>query len=129
MADKDPNKKSILLQDLVWVSRDAADLRNIVLSCVCEYHNILDYEKYLNSEAVIRYVYGRWDKEDECYVELYTRKEYEEDRNPNKCLITPKHVIYALAHTLVTPAHAIQERILGKYGVYIKQYYAVHKKF
>jgi hypothetical protein len=129
MADNDPNKKSVLLQDLVDVGRSTDDLRNIVLACVCEYHDILDYEKYLNSEAVIRYVYGRWDKEDECYVELYARKEYEEDRNPNKCLITPKCVMYSLAYTLITPAHVIQERILAKYDAYPKQYYAVHKKF
>lgn len=129
MADKDPNKKSILLQDLVWVGQDAAELRNIVLECVCEYHGILDYEKYLNCEAVIRYVYGRWDAEDECYVELYARKEYEEDRNPSKYVFTPKCVMYSLAHTLATPAHVIQERILEKYDVYPKQYFAVHKKF
>lgn len=129
MADKDPNKKSILLQDLAWLGRDAAELRNIVLRCVCEYHGILDYEKYLNSEAVIRYVYGRWDAEDECYVELYARKEYEEDRNLNTCLNTPKCVMYSLAHSLTTPAHVIQKCILETHVAYPKQYFAVHAKF
>lgn len=119
---------SPLLQDLVWAGRDAAELRNIVLECVCEYYGILNYEKYLNNEAVIQYVYGRRDAKDECYVELYARKEYEEDRNPNKCLITPKCVMYYRAYTLVTPAHIIQERILGKYVAYPKQYFAIHKK-
>ena len=123
-----PVKNSPLLEMLVRVGDDIDTMRNAVLECVCSYHDIPERERYINSEYVIRYEYNRFEKEDECEVKLYARKEYEAEHDEHKCFNQPKCVMYSMAYVVMTPVHVIQEYIEKHYTVCKNIYGRLFKK-
>lgn len=130
-----PLKECKLLQYLIQTGDDTDTFRMAVLQCVCEYHNILEPEKYLNNEAVLRYVYQLWEREDELVVELYSRKEYDPvetyEATPHGVDAIPRQprtIAYTQAYTLVTPVSVIDKYIRGHFAIFDGTYFGLRKK-
>lgn len=130
-----PIKECKLLQYLIQTGDETDTFRMAVLQCVCEYHYILEPEKYLNNEAVLRYVYQPWEREDELVVELYSRKEYDPvetyEATPhgvNSILRQSRTIAYTQAYTLVTPVSVIDKYIRGHFTILDGTYFWIRKK-
>lgn len=130
-----PIKECKLLQYLIQTGDDTDAFRLAVLQCVCEYHNILEPEKYLNNEAVLRYVYQPWEREDDLVVELYSRKEHDpvEDykattHGVDAVLRQPRTIVYVHAYSLITPVSVIENYIRKNYTIFDGTYFGLHKK-
>jgi len=131
-----PVKESKLIQYLVQTGNDTDAFRMAVLQCVCECHNIPDPEKYLNNEAVIRYAYQSWEREDWVETELYSRTEH----NPNPledyadmlgAVATPRlprTIVYSKAYELITPISVIEDYIHKHYSVLEGTYFVLHQR-
>ncbi len=131
-----PVKESKLLQYLVQTGHDTDAFRMAVLQCVCECHNILDPEKYLNNEAVIRYVYQPWEGVDWVETELYSRHEHEpvEDyvASMHGEVVTPRlprTIVYDRAYELITPVSVIEDYIHKHYSVLSDTYFILRTKY
>lgn len=130
-----PIKECKLLQYLIQTGDDTDAFRLAVLQCVCEYHNILEPEKYLNNEAVLRYVYQPWEREDDLVVELYSRKEHDpvEDykattHGVDAVLRQPRTIVYVHAYSLITPVSVIENYIRKNYTIFDGTYFGLRKK-
>lgn len=136
---KTPIKECKLLQYLIQTGDDTDAFRMAVLQCVCEYYGIQEPEKYINNEAVLRYVYQPWEREDELVVELYSRKEYDpvEDYEATKhgvntvlsaVLRQPRTIVYVHAYSLITPVSVIENYIHKNYTILNGTYFVLRKK-
>lgn len=132
-----PVKESKLLQYLVQTGKDTDAFRMAVLQCVCECHNIPDPEKYLNNEAVIRYVYQPWEGEDWVETELYSRNEHNPDPLEDYADMhgavaiqrLPRTIVYSKAYELITPVSTIEDYIHKHYSVLEDTYFVLHAKY
>ena len=136
MDKKNTIKESCLLQDLVQ-SGDAVDtFRNAVLTCVCKLLKIPNYEQYINNEARIKYIYQRWERDDELYVELYSRKEYDPEKEYKNitqenevCLQRqPRMVVYSSPIKAIMPVSDIESYIRENYLIFEESYFSVKKR-
>ena len=136
MDKKNTIKESCLLQDLVQ-SGDAVDtFRNAVLTCVCKLLKIPNYEQYINNEALIKYIYQPWEREDELYVELYSRKEYDPEKEYKN--ITQENevwfqrqtrmVVYSSPIKAIMPVSDIESYIRENYLIFEESYFSVKKR-
>lgn len=132
---KTPIKESKFLQYLVQTGDDIDTVRKAVLQCVCEYHGIQDPDIYINSEAVLRYVYQPWEREDDLVVDLYSRKEhdpvedYKDDPHGIEAVLRqPRTVVYSLAYTVVTPVSVVEAYLTEHYTIFDGTYLGVRKK-
>ena len=132
---KTPIKECKLLQYLIQTGNDTDAFRMAVLRCVCEYHNIQEPDKYLNNEAVLRYVYQPWEREDDLVVELYSRKEHDpvEDyeattHGVDAVLRQPRTIVYMHAYSLITPVSVIENYIRKNYTIFEDTYFGLRKK-
>ena len=130
-----PIKECKLLQYLIQTGDDTDAFRMAVLRCVCEYHNIQEPDKYLNNEAVLRYVYQPWEREDDLVVELYSRKEHDpvEDykattHGVDAVLRQPRTIVYVHAYSLITPVSVIENYIRKNYTIFEDTYFGLRKK-
>ena len=130
-----PIKECKLLQYLIQTGDDTDAFRMAVLQCVCEYHNILEPEKYLNNEAVLRYVYQPWEREDDLVVELYSRKEHDPveyyeatTHGVDAVLRQPRTIVYVHAYSLITPVSVIENYIRKNYTLFDGTYFGLRKK-
>lgn len=132
-----PMKESRLLQHLIQSSDDVDAFREAVLKCVCDYHGISDSDKYINSEAKLRYVYQPWQRVDDLVVQLYSRKEYDpsKDYKNTRHEITlrepimrePITVVYALDYEVITPVNIVEGYLLKNYSISEGTYLGVKK--
>ena len=136
MDKKNTIKESCLLQDLVQ-SGDAVDtFRNAVLTCVCKLLKIPNYEQYINNEALIKYIYQPWEREDELYVELYSRKEYDPEKEyknitqENEVCIQrqTRMVAYSNPIKAIMPVSDIESYIRENYLIFEESYFSVKKR-
>ena len=136
MDKKNTIKESCLLQDLVQ-SGDAVDtFRNAVLTCVCKLLKIPNYEQYINNEARIEYIYQPWEREDELYVELYSRNEYDPEKEYKNitqenevCLQRqPRMVVYSSPIKAIMPVSDIESYIRENYLIFEESYFSVKKR-
>lgn len=136
MDKKNTIKESYLLQDLVQ-SGDAVDtFRNAVLTCVCKLLKIPNYEQYINNEARIEYIYQPWEREDELYVELYSRNEYDPEKEYKNitqenevCLQRqPRMVVYSSPIKAIMPVSDIESYIRENYLIFEESYFSVKKR-
>lgn len=136
MDKKNTIKESCLLQYLVQ-SGDAVDtFRNAVLECVCKLLKIPDYEQYINNEALIKYIYQPWEREDELYVELYSRKEYDPEKEYKNitqenevCLQRQtRMVVYSSPIKAIMPVSDIESYIRENYLIFEESYFSVKKR-
>ena len=136
MDKKNTIKESCLLQDLVQ-SGDAVDtFRNAVLTCVCKLLKIPNYEQYINNEARIEYIYQPWEREDELYVELYSRNEYDPEKEyknitqENEVCIQrqPRMVVYSSPIKAIMPVSDIESYIRENYLIFEESYFSVKKR-
>lgn len=136
MDKKNTIKESCLLQDLVQ-SGDAVDtFRNAVLTCVCKLLKIPNYEQYINNEARIKYIYQPWEREDELYVELYSRKEYDPEKEyknitqENEVCIQrqTRMVAYSNPIKAIMPVSDIESYIRENYLIFEESYFSVKKR-
>ncbi len=136
MDKKNTIKESGLLQYLVQ-SGDAVDtFRNAVLECVCKRLKIQDYEQYINDEARIKYIYQPWEREDDLSVELYSRKEYDPEKeyknilqeNEVSHLRQPRMVAYSLAFRAIMPVSDIESYIRENYLIFEGACFSVKKR-
>ena len=136
MDKKNTIKESCLLQDLVQ-SGDAVDtFRNAVLTCVCKLLKIPNYEQYINNEARIEYIYQPLEREDELYVELYSRKEYDPEKEYKN--ITQENevwfqrqtrmVVYSSPIKAIMPVSDIESYIRENYLIFEESYFSVKKR-
>lgn len=130
-----PIKECELLQYLIQTGDDTDTFRMVVLQCVCEYHNILEPEKYLNNEAVLRYVYQPWEREDALVVALYYRNEYDPVETyeatlhgVSAILRQPRTIAYTQAYTLVTPVSVIDKYIREYFAIFDRTYFGLREK-
>lgn len=136
MNKKNTIKESGLLQYLVQ-SGDAVDtFRNAVLECVCKHLKIPDYEQYINNEARIKYIYQPWERYDELSVELYSRKEYDPEKEYNNITQEnevyhqrqPRMVAYALAFRAIMPVSYIERYLRENYLIFEETCFSVKKR-
>ena len=136
MDKKNTIKESCLLQDLVQ-SGDAVDtFRNAVLTCVCKLLKIPNYEQYINNEALIKYIYQPWEREDELYVELYSRNEYDPEKEyknitqENEVCIQrqTRMVAYSNPIKAIMPVSDIESYIRENYLIFEESYFSVKKR-
>ena len=136
MDKKNTIKESCLLQDLVQ-SGDAVDtFRNAVLTCVCKLLKIPNYEQYINNEARIEYIYQPWERDDELYVELYSRNEYDPEKEyknitqENEVCIQrqPRMVVYSSPIKAIMPVSDIESYIRENYLIFEESYFSVKKR-
>ena len=136
MDKKNTIKESCLLQYLVH-SGDAVDtFRNAVLECVCKHLKIPDYKQYINNEARIKYIYQKWEREDELSVELYSRKEYDPEKEYNNITQEnevysqrqPRMVAYALAFRAIMPVSDIESYLRENYLIFEETCFSVRKR-
>ena len=136
MDKKNTIKEGRLLQDLVQ-SGDAVDtFRNAVLTCVCKLLKIPNYEQYINNEALIKYIYQPWEREDELYVELYSRNEYDPEKEYKNitqenevCLQRqPRMVVYSSPIKAIMPVSDIESYIRENYLIFEESYLSVKKR-
>ena len=136
MDKKKTIKESWLLLDLVH-SGDAVDtFRNAVLTCVCKLLKIPNYEQYINNEARIEYIYQPWEREDELYVELYSRKEYDPEKEYKNitqenevCLQRQtRMVVYSSPIKAIMPVSDIESYIRENYLIFEESYFSVKKR-
>ena len=136
MDKKNTIKESCLLQYLVQ-SGDAVDtFRNAVLECVCKLLKIQDYEQYINDEARIKYIYQPWEREDDLSVELYSRKEYDPEKEYKNILQEnevchqrqPRMVAYSLAFRAIMPVSEIESYIRENYLIFEETCFSVKKR-
>ena len=136
MDKKNTIKESCLLQDLVQ-SGDAVDtFRNAVLTCVCKLLKIPNYEQYINNEARIKYIYQPWERDDELYVELYSRNEYDPEKEyknitqENEVCIQrqPRMVVYSSPIKAIMPVSDIESYIRENYLIFEESYFSVKKR-
>jgi len=134
-AIETPIKECKLLQYLIQTGDDTDTFRMAVLQCVFEYHRIQEPEKYLNSEAVLRYVYQPWERVDDLVVELYSRKEHDpvEDyeatpHGVDAVLRQPRTIVYVHAYSLITPVSVIEKYIQKNYKIFEDTYFGLRKK-
>lgn len=136
MDKKNTIKESCLLQNLVQ-SGDAVDtFRNAVLTCVCKLLKIPNYEQYINNEARIKYIYQPWERDDELYVELYSRKEYDPEKEyknitqENEVCIQrqTRMVAYSNPIKAIMPVSDIESYIRENYLIFEESYFSVKKR-
>ena len=136
MDKKNTIKESCLLQDLVQ-SGDAVDtFRNAVLTCVCKLLKIPNYEQYINNEARIEYIYQPLEREDELYVELYSRKEYDPEKEyknitqENEVCIQrqTRMVVYSSPIKAIMPVSDIESYIRENYLIFEESYFSFKKR-
>ena len=136
MDKKNTIKEGRLLQDLVQ-SGDAVDtFRNAVLTCVCKLLKIPNYEQYINNEARIEYIYQPWERDDELYVELYSRKEYDPEKEYKNitqenevCLQRQtRMVVYSSPIKAIMPVSDIESYIRENYLIFEESYFSVKKR-
>ena len=136
MDKKNTIKESCLLQDLVQ-SGDAVDtFRNAVLTCVCKLLKIPNYEQYINNEARIEYIYQPWERDDELYVELYSRKEYDPEKEyknitqENEVCVQrqTRMVVYSSPIKAIMPVSDIESYIRENYLIFEESYFSVKKR-
>lgn len=135
MDKKNTIKESFLLQSLVQ-DGDAVDtFRNAVLECVCKLLKIPDYEQYINNEARIKYIYQPLEREDELFVELYSRKEYDPEKEYKNitqenevCHRQPRMVAYASSIKTIMPVSDIESYINENYLIFTKTCFSVKKR-
>ena len=136
MDKKNTIKESRLLQDLVQ-SGDAVDtFRNAVLTCVCKLLKIPNYEQYINNEARIEYIHQPWEREDDLYVELYSRNEYDPEKEYKNitqenevCLQRqPRMVVYSSPIKAIMPVSDIESYIRENYLIFEESYFSVKKR-
>lgn len=136
MDKKNTIKESYLLQNLVQ-SGDAVDtFRNTVLTCVCKLLKIPNYEQYINNEARIKYIYQPWEREDELYVELYSRKEYDPEKEyknitqENEVCIQrqTRMVAYSSSIKAIMPVSDIESYIRENYLIFEESYFSIMKR-
>ena len=132
---KTPIKESRLLQYLVQDCDNVAASRNAVLECVCKHNNIPNYKQYINDEARLNYIYRTWQREDDLFVELYSRKEYDPEKDdkiaPNENKVTlrqPRMVVYTLDYSVITPVSVVDSYIRKKYAIFEEIYFSVKKR-
>ena len=121
------------MQLLIQYGYDVDTFRNAVLKCVCDYHGIRDSDKYINSEAKLRYVYKPWQKVDELVVQLYSRKEYDPSKDYKNTqheitLREPRTVLYALDYEVITPVSIVEGYMLKNYSIFEGTYLGIKKK-
>lgn len=136
MDKKNTIKESCLLQDLVQ-SGDAVDtFRNAVLTCVCKLLKIPNYEQYINNEVRIEYIYQPWERDDELYVELYSRKEYDPEKEYKNitqenevCLQRQTRMVaYSSPIKAIMPVSDIESYIRENYLIFEESYFSVKKR-
>lgn len=126
-------KESRLLQHLIQSGDDIDTFREAVLKCVCDYHGIRDSDKYINSEAKLRYVYQPWQRVDDLVVQLYSRKEYDPSKDYKNIqheitLREPITVVYALDYEVITPVSIVESYMLKNYSISEGIYLGVKEK-
>lgn len=136
MDKKKTIKESCLLQYLVQSGNAVDTFRSAVLECVCKLLKIPNYEQYINNEARIKYIYQPWERENKLFVELYSRKEYEPEKEYVN--ITQENevchqrqtrmVAYSSSIKAIMPVSDIESYIRENYLIFEETCFSVKKR-
>lgn len=136
MDKKNTIKESCMLQYLVQSGNAVDTFRNAVLECVCKHLKIPNYEQYINNEARIKYIYQPLEREDELFVELYSRNEYDPEKeymnitqeNEVCHQRQPRMVAYSNSIKAIMPVSDIESYICENYLIFEETCFSVKKR-